>query len=55
MSIQATNDMGVEMAARGADPRLDRAMNAFWRSYHTEGPELWRCVAAAVEAACHDR
>ena len=49
--VTAFNNTAAENCARAADPRFDRAMNAFWRTFHCEGQDLQRCVAAALRAA----
>lgn len=51
-TLELSNEYDAEMAQRRVDPVFDRAMDAFWRTYHTAPTNgAWRCVRAALEAA----
>ena len=50
-TIPFTNDPNAEHVKRQANPAFDLAMNAFWRTYHTQSTDVFQCVEAAVAAA----
>jgi len=48
MSGDVTFHNNGEKEARQRDVLFEKAMDQFWKTYHTQDADLWRCVLSAI-------